>query len=90
MSKARTGATSGADAQGQTATVQLCRNLEDQLSRLVSQLADLEEARAQTLISSEEFEESRNDTLEQLREFEQSLARFRRGLFLFLFLECFL
>ena len=44
-----------------------------QLERLVSQLADLEESKDEFLV--EEYEEMRQDTLEQLQEFEKSLQK---------------
>lgn len=48
-----------------------------QLERLVSQLADLEESKDE--FSVEEYEEMRQDTLEQLQEFEKSLQKLNCG-----------
>ena len=48
-----------------------------QLERLVSQLADLEESKDEFLV--EEYEEMRQDTLEQLQEFEKSLQKLNCG-----------
>ena len=48
-----------------------------QLERLVSQLADLEDSKDEFLV--EEYEEMRQDTLEQLQEFESSLQKLNCG-----------
>ena len=60
---------------------QLTKNLEEQLQRLVSQLADLESAKSDGLIDQTEYEETLKETKDQLIEFEQSLARFKEGAF---------
>ncbi|CAG2162735.1 unnamed protein product [Oppiella nova] len=52
-------------------------NLEDQLDRLVAQLADLEECKAD--LDSDEYEETKRETLEQLEEFSQSLSAMKSG-----------
>lgn len=59
---------------------QLIKNLEEQLQRLVSQLADLESAKSDGLIDQNEYEETLKETKDQLIEFERSLARFKEGI----------
>ena len=66
---------------------QLTKNLEEQLQRLVSQLADLESAKSDGLIDQTEYEETLKETKDQLIEFEQSLARFKEGAFYLAFLS---
>ncbi|XP_054164609.1 protein LZIC-like [Oppia nitens] len=64
-------------SRGTTETNQLKNNLEDQLDRLVAQLADLEECKGD--LDSEEYEETKRETLEQLEEFSQSLSAMKSG-----------
>lgn len=64
-------------SRGQSETSKLRERLEEQLDRLVAQLSDLEECRAE--LDADEYEETKADTLEQMREFQQSLARIVSG-----------
>lgn len=64
-------------SRGQSETSKLRERLEEQLDRLVAQLADLDECRAE--LDRDEYEETKADTLEQLREFQQSLAKIVSG-----------
>lgn len=64
-------------SRGSSETQRLQQNLEEQLDRLVSQLADLEECRAE--LEESEYEEARADTIEQLNEFKASLSRMTSG-----------
>uniref|UniRef100_A0A090X8H8 Beta-catenin-interacting ICAT domain-containing protein n=1 Tax=Ixodes ricinus TaxID=34613 RepID=A0A090X8H8_IXORI len=58
-------------SRGQTETSKLKQSLEEQLERLMAQLSDLEECRAE--LDQEEYDETKSETLDQLREFNQSL-----------------
>ena len=51
-------------SHGTVETQKLKANIQDQLSRLMLQLQDLEELRAE--LDDDEYEETRKDTLEQL------------------------
>eukprot|EP01133_Synstelium_polycarpum_P019803 gene19803-23718_t len=64
-------------SRGQTETSRLKANIEEQLNRLLSQLQDLDELRAD--ISEEEYNEGKKDTLDQMKEFEQSLKKLLSG-----------
>ncbi|KAH6940601.1 hypothetical protein HPB50_003001 [Hyalomma asiaticum] len=64
-------------SRGQTETSKLKERLEEQLDRLVAQLSDLEECRAE--LDEDEYEDTKRETLEQLREFQQSLAKIVSG-----------
>jgi hypothetical protein len=55
----------------------LRQNVESQLERLLSQLEDLEELRAD--LTEDEYEETKQETLSQLAEFEASLAKMSSG-----------
>ncbi|XP_062591858.1 protein LZIC-like [Saccostrea cucullata] len=57
--------------RGQEETEKLKSNLEEQLDRLVQQLADLEEAKED--LDAEEYEETKQETMDQLTEFKESL-----------------
>lgn len=57
--------------------VKLKQNLEDQLKRLVHQLADIEECKDD--LDAQEYETSRQDTLEQLEEFNIRLTKITSG-----------
>ncbi|KAL1464575.1 hypothetical protein WDU94_004207 [Cyamophila willieti] len=57
--------------------VKLKQNLEDQLKRLVHQLADLEECKDD--LNADEYESSKCDTLEQLKEFDTRLTKLTSG-----------
>ncbi|KAL5490764.1 hypothetical protein EMCRGX_G015945, partial [Ephydatia muelleri] len=62
---------------GVSETQKLKQNLEEQLDRLMAQLADLEEARVD--LEPEEYEETKKETIEQLKEFNQSLSKMKEG-----------
>jgi hypothetical protein len=51
-------------SHGKEETERLKANIQDQLNRLIAQLQDLEELRAE--IEDDEYEETRKDTLEQM------------------------
>lgn len=55
----------------------MIKNIEDQLSRLLTQLQDLEDMRED--LEEDEYIDSKEDTLKQMEEFEQSLARMMTG-----------
>lgn len=57
--------------RGQEETEKLKSNLEEQLDRLVQQLADLEEAKDD--LDTDEYEETKQETMDQLTEFKESL-----------------
>ncbi|XP_067951073.1 protein LZIC-like [Watersipora subatra] len=64
-------------SRGKSETEKLKKNLEEQLERLVQQLADLEECRDD--LDDEEFEETKAETLDQLQEFKSSLDKMLAG-----------
>eukprot|EP00794_Sanderia_malayensis_P015294 gene15294-16871_t len=64
-------------SRGKSETNKLKSNLEEQLDRLVAQLADLEECRED--LDDEEYEETKTETLEQLKEFQQTLKKMMAG-----------
>lgn len=64
-------------SRGQTETQKLKQNLEEQLHRLVAQLADLEECREE--LEDDEYEDTKNETLEQLKEVGASLDKMVAG-----------
>ena len=51
-------------SHGTVETAQLKANIQDQLTRLMMQLQDLEDLRAE--LDDDEYEETKQDTLEQL------------------------
>lgn len=51
-------------SHGREETERLKANIQDQLNRLIAQLQDLEELRAE--LEDDEYEETRKDTLEQM------------------------
>ena len=57
----------------------LKKNINDQLERLLSQMTDLEEVKADESFSPEEYEELKADTLKQIQEFENFLKRQAQG-----------
>lgn len=57
--------------------VKLKQNLEDQLKRLVQQLADLEECKND--FDEGEYESSKLDTIEQLKDFNERLSKMASG-----------
>lgn len=64
-------------SRGKSETEKLKKNLEEQLERLVQQLADLEECRDD--LEEDEFEETKAETLDQLKEFKASLDKMLGG-----------
>ena len=58
-------------------SARLRANAEEQVTRLLTQLSDLEEYRDE--LDDDEYEEMRADTLTQLEEFKASLARMVAG-----------
>lgn len=63
--------------EGKDATGQLLQNIQDQLNRLISQLSDLEEMKAD--LDEDEYTSTKADTLQQLKEFERSLQKTLAG-----------
>lgn len=64
-------------SHGQAETGVLKTKMEVQLSRLLLQLEDLEELRAD--LDDEEYEITRRETMEQMEEFEQTLTKLTSG-----------
>lgn len=64
-------------SRGTQENTKLRQNLEEQLDRLVQQLADLEECRED--LEEEEYEETKNETIDQLKEFKDSLDKMTKG-----------
>ncbi|XP_003746888.1 protein LZIC [Galendromus occidentalis] len=64
-------------SRGKAETTQLQKKLEEQLERLVDQLADLEQEKSE--LSEEEYNDMKQDTVEQLKEFQASLDRILKG-----------
>lgn len=64
-------------SRGSQETSKLRHNLEEQLERLVQQLADLEECKDD--FDEDEYEETKNETIEQLKEFKESLDKMIEG-----------
>ena len=62
---------------GNTETAALKANMEAQLSRLLTQLQDLEDSRAD--LDDTEYQEMKSDTLQQLQEFRASLDKMAKG-----------
>ena len=73
----RAGENRGATTTMADADAKLLANVQDQMSRLLSQLKDLDELRDE--LDDEEYEETKADTLEQLKEFEKSLRTMSAG-----------
>ena len=63
--------------EGKEATGQLLQNIQDQLNRLITQLADLEEMKAD--LEEDEYTSTKAETLQQLKEFEKSLQKTLAG-----------
>ena len=63
--------------EGKEATGQLLQNIQDQLNRLISQLSDLEEMKAD--LDEDEYTSTKAETLQQLKEFEKSLQKTLAG-----------
>ena len=64
-------------AHGAGETEQLKARIQDQLSRLLLQLTDLEELRAE--LEDDEYLETKRDTLEQMEEFDAQLKKLMDG-----------
>ncbi|XP_022699322.1 protein LZIC-like isoform X3 [Varroa jacobsoni] len=64
-------------SRGTAETSQLKAKLEEQLDRLVDQLADLEQERHE--LSEDEYQETKQDTLDQLKEFKESFDKILKG-----------
>ncbi|EFA03820.1 protein LZIC [Tribolium castaneum] len=62
---------------GKVETAKLKQNLENQLDRLVEQLGDLENCKAD--LDPEEYEETKQDTMDQLKELNDSLSKLVKG-----------
>ncbi|XP_015927868.1 protein LZIC [Parasteatoda tepidariorum] len=64
-------------SRGLSETHKLKQNLEEQLDRLVAQLADLEECKND--LDEDEYEETKSETVEQLKEFNSTLSNLMTG-----------
>ncbi|RUS80062.1 hypothetical protein EGW08_012179, partial [Elysia chlorotica] len=64
-------------SRGEQETTKLKQNLEEQLDRLMQQLSDLEECKAD--LEPEEYEETKSETVEQLKEFQENLSKMLQG-----------
>lgn len=64
-------------SHGKTETEKLKQNVENQLDRLMEQLADLESYKDN--LDPAEYEETKKDTIEQLKELNQSLTKLVNG-----------
>ncbi|GLH05948.1 Protein LZIC [Gryllus bimaculatus] len=64
-------------SRGQVETEKLKQNLENQLDRLVQQLAELEECKND--MDENEYSEMRKETIDQLQEFKESLSKMMSG-----------
>jgi len=64
-------------SRGVDETKRLRESIEKQLNRLLVQLSDLEELRAE--LDDDEYEETRSETMTELEEFEESLTELTRG-----------
>jgi len=64
-------------SRGLSETNKLKSNLEEQLDRLVAQLADLEECKNE--LDEDEYEETKAETVDQLREFNETLSKIISG-----------
>jgi hypothetical protein len=62
---------------GKSETGRLKEQIEEQLSRLITQLQDLEELRGE--LEADEYAQTKAETLTQLREFEASLRKMMSG-----------
>lgn len=64
-------------SRGQLETSKLKQHLEEQLDRLMAQLSDLEECKAD--LDDDEYTETKSETLDQLREFHDTLKKITSG-----------
>jgi len=63
--------------RGQEETARLRQNVEEQLSRLLEQLEDLETYKGE--LDADEWQEMKDETLEALQEMKQNLAKMLSG-----------
>uniref|UniRef100_H2Z7E7 Beta-catenin-interacting ICAT domain-containing protein n=1 Tax=Ciona savignyi TaxID=51511 RepID=H2Z7E7_CIOSA len=63
-------------SRGKTESKVLQQNLQNQVDRLVQQLADLEESKDEL---EDEYEDMKNETIEQLKEVKESLEKMVKG-----------
>src|SRR3990167_696851 len=66
-----------ASSRGKQETENLIQNVESQLSRLLTQLQDCEDLKAD--LEPEEYEDTRQETLAQLRQFQATLEKMTSG-----------
>eukprot|EP00743_Colponemidia_sp_Colp-15_P004895 GILK01005276.1.p1 GENE.GILK01005276.1~~GILK01005276.1.p1 ORF type:complete len:204 (+),score=45.35 GILK01005276.1:41-613(+) len=64
-------------SRGLSETGRLRANIEEQLNRLLTQMKDLEELKAE--LDEDEYESTKQDTVQQLKEFEASLNKMKSG-----------
>ncbi len=64
-------------SRGATETSKLQTNVEEQLNRLLAQLKDIEEMKAD--LGPDEYKSTKAETIEQLKEFEASLKKMMAG-----------
>eukprot|EP01098_Paradermamoeba_levis_P000188 TRINITY_DN101_c0_g1_i1.p1 TRINITY_DN101_c0_g1~~TRINITY_DN101_c0_g1_i1.p1 ORF type:complete len:189 (-),score=61.31 TRINITY_DN101_c0_g1_i1:89-655(-) len=64
-------------SRGKEQNAKLISNVEDQLVRLVTQLKDLEDLKAE--VDEEEYQSLKKDTIVQLKEFQASLQKMMQG-----------
>ncbi|KNC50103.1 LZIC protein [Thecamonas trahens ATCC 50062] len=64
---------------GTSETAQLKQNVEEQLNRLLKQLAEIDEGYEDGELDEEEYDEMREETLEQLAEFQETLSSLMEG-----------
>ena len=64
-------------SRGENETSSLRKNIEDQLNRLLTQLADLEEMKGE--LDVDEYNSVRSETIEQMKEFEVYLNKLLSG-----------
>ena len=64
-------------SRGKDETDKLIKNVNDQLSRLLTQLQDCEDLRE--AIDEEEYENTKRETLQQLNEFHATLNKMIKG-----------
>ena len=68
---------SSSTSRGDTETTSLRKNVESQLERLLTQLSDLEDMKAE--LDEGEYESTRNETIQQMKEFEETLDKLMKG-----------
>ena len=65
------------NGKGVEETKKLLQNVNEQVNRLMQQLADLEESRDD--FEEEEYQEEKEETIKQLKEFQDTLSKVRQG-----------